>query len=337
MRALALARRSGAFAVSQPWSGIALFLVVVFVVMSFASPVFLTTINLLNILNQSAFLMILAAGMAIVLMGGGIDLSVGAIAGLVGGVAAWLIAETGTPMFGAVLVGLVVALGLGTLNALIIIHLRIPDFIATLAMLGFVRGLLHVWTEGVPFINYSSNDFRILGGLFRLIGGITAPEVIAFFITVGAILILLFTKFGRHLRATGDNPDIARLSGVNVIRMKFSIYIISGFLAGTVGILLAGRLTTVQANMGLGLEIKALAAAIMGGAILTGGRGSILGAVLGALALTVIQNIINLFGIEPAWETLVVGAIILIVVFSGRASTLLGSSRRSSKAPTRPG
>ena len=200
-------------------------------------------------------------------------------------------------------------------------------------MLGFVRGLLHVWTEGVPFINYSSNDFRILGGLFRLIGGVTAPEVIALFIVVGAILILLFTKFGRHLRATGDNPDIARLSGVNVIRTKYTIYLISGFLAGVVGILLAGRLMTVQANMGLGMEIKALAAAIMGGAVLTGGRGSILGAVLGALALTIIQNIINLFGIEPAWETLVVGAIILIVVFSGKAPELLATSRRVQKAP----
>ena len=333
MNALGFAQRSARWALAQPWSGIALFLIVVFVVMSFASPVFLTSINLLNILNQSAFLMILAAGMAIVLMGGGIDLSVGAIAGLVGGVAAWLIAETGTPLYGAILVGLVVALGLGTLNALIIIHLRIPDFIATLAMLGFVRGLLHVWTEGVPFINYSSNDFRILGGLFRLIGGITAPEVIAFFIIVGAILILLFTKFGRHLRATGDNPAIARLSGVNVIRTKYTIYIISGFLAGVVGILLAGRLMTVQANMGLGMEIKALAAAIMGGAVLTGGRGSILGAVLGALALTIIQNIINLFGIEPAWETLVVGAIILIVVFSGKAPELLNLARREPRGP----
>ncbi len=333
MNALGFARRSARWAFAQPWSGIALFVIVVFVVMSFASPVFLTSINLLNILNQSAFLMILAAGMAIVLMGGGIDLSVGAIAGLVGGVAAWLIAETGTPLYGAILVGLVVAVGLGTLNALIIIHLRIPDFIATLAMLGFVRGLLHIWTEGVPFINYSSNDFRILGGLFRLIGGITAPEVIAFFIIVGAILILLFTKFGRHLRATGDNPAIARLSGVNVIRTKYTIYIISGFLAGVVGILLAGRLMTVQANMGLGMEIKALAAAIMGGAVLTGGRGSILGAVLGALALTIIQNIINLFGIEPAWETLVVGAIILIVVFSGKAPELLNLARREPRGP----
>ena len=333
MNALGFARRSARWAFAQPWSGIALFVIVVFVVMSFASPVFLTSINLLNILNQSAFLMILAAGMAIVLMGGGIDLSVGAIAGLVGGVAAWLIAEMGTPLYGAILVGLVVAVGLGTLNALIIIHLRIPDFIATLAMLGFVRGLLHIWTEGVPFINYSSNDFRILGGLFRLIGGITAPEVIAFFIIVGAILILIFTKFGRHLRATGDNPAIARLSGVSVIRTKYTIYIVSGFLAGVVGILLAGRLMTVQANMGLGMEIKALAAAIMGGAVLTGGRGSILGAVLGALALTIIQNIINLFSIEPAWETLVVGAIILIVVFSGKAPEFLNLARREPRGP----
>jgi ribose transport system permease protein len=315
---------------SRPWSGIALFLIVIFIVMSFASPAFLTQMNLLNILSQSTFLMILAAGMAIVLIGGGIDLSVGAIAGIAGGVVAWLIAETGMTLFPAAMIGLVVALLFGGLNALIITGLRIPDFIATLAMMGFVRGLLHVWTEGVPFTRYWSKEYGTVGGLFRLFSWVTVPEIIAFVIILILILVLVFTKFGRHLRASGENPDVALLSGVNVLRVKITIYLISGLLAGVVGVMLGGKLMTVQANMGMGLEISALAAAIMGGAALTGGRGSIVGAMLGAVALTVIQNAINLLGIEPSWEPFVVGIIILAVVLISKTSTMVSSARRGS-------
>jgi ribose transport system permease protein len=138
-----------------------------------------------------------------------------------------------------------------------------------------------------------------------------------------AILVNL-TPFGRHLRASGENAEVARLSGVNVERMKVTAYALSGFLAALVGVMLAGRLTTVQPNLGLGTELNALAAAIMGGTALSGGRGSIFGAVLGALTLTVIQNVINLLGVQPAWETFCVGWIIILVTMLSRLSDIAG-------------
>ena len=313
---------------SAPGAGVAVFLVLVSVAMSFASPIFLTWVNFRNVLNQSVFMMILAVGMTIVLIGGGIDLSVGAIAGLSAGIAAWLITAAGLPLAAALAVALAAGAGIGLLNALIILRLRIPDFITTLAMMGFASGLLFVWTNGVPFIGYTSPVYLVIGGLRRLAWWITVPELAALAVTIGSLMLVKLTRFGRHLRASGENPEVARLSGVNVVRVKFVMYGLSGFLAALVGVLLAGRLTTVQPNLGLGMELNALAAAIMGGAALSGGRGSILGAVFGALTLNVIQNVINLLGVQPAWEMFCVGAIILLVTVLGRTSNLAGRGGR---------
>ncbi len=313
-------------ALTGPGAGVAIFLVLVCAVMGVVSPVFLSWINFRNVMNQSVFNMILAVGMTVVLIGGGIDLSVGAVVGLSAGVSAWLINVPGLPLPLALLAGLIVGTSLGLLNALIILRLRIPDFIATLAMLGFASGILYVWTNGVPFIGYAGPDYTLIGGLRRWFWWITVPEVVALVVIVASIVLVKSTRFGRHLRASGENAEVARLSGVNVVRMKFTIYALSGFLAALVGVLLAGRLTTVQPNLGLGMELNALAAAIMGGAALTGGRGSIMGAVLGALTLTVIQNLINLLGVQPAWETFSVGCIIILVTMLSRLSELAGQS-----------
>jgi ribose/xylose/arabinose/galactoside ABC-type transport system permease subunit len=309
---------------SGPGAGVAVFLVVVCVPMSFVSPNFATWLNFRNVLNQSVFTMILAVGMTAVLIGGGIDLSVGAVVGLSAGVVAWLIKAADFPLALALFSGLVVGTCIGLANALIILRLKIPDFIATLAMLGFASGILYVWTNGVPFIGYAGPDYMLIGGLGRWFWWITVPEVVAMLVIVVLAILVNASRFGRHLRASGENADVARLSGVNVVRVKVRAYALSGFLAALVGVLLAGRLTTVQPNLGLGMELNALAAAIMGGAALSGGRGSILGAVLGALTLTVIQNVINLLGVQPAWETFCVGCIILLVTVLSRLSNLAG-------------
>ena len=311
-------------ALSGPGVGVAIFLVLVCAVMSFSSPNFMTWLNFRNVINQSVFTMILAVGMTIVLIGGGIDLSVGALAGLAAGIAAWLIKNAELPLPAAILIALIAGTALGLLNALIILRLKIPDFVATLAMLGFASGILYVWTNGVPFIGYASPDYLLIGGLRRWFWWITVPQVVTLAVMVAAVALVKATRFGRHLRASGENAEVARLSGVNVTQMKFTVYGISGFLAALVGVLLAGRLTTVQPNLGLGMELNALAAAIMGGAALSGGRGSIVGAVIGALALTVIQNVINLLGVQPAWETMCVGCIILLVTMLSRLSELAG-------------
>ncbi|ESW60345.1 MAG: ribose ABC transporter permease, partial [Rhodobacter sp. CACIA14H1] len=171
--------------VSGPAAGMFLFLILASVAMSFVSPFFLTWLNWANILNQSALLVLVAMGMTIVLIAGGIDLSVGAIAALAGGVAAWLISTAGVPLPLALLAGCLTGLALGVVNGLVITLMRIPDFVATLAMLALIRGVLFVLTQGVPIVSFSSPAYSMLGGLTRLPFSLTVPE----FMTA-AVLIL---------------------------------------------------------------------------------------------------------------------------------------------------
>jgi ribose transport system permease protein len=283
-------------------------------------------------LNQWGFVAVLAVGMTIVLVHGGIDLSVGAVAGLTGGLVAYLMGH-GVPMGWAFVDALLLGTALGLINGLVITRLGVPDFIATLAMLGVARGLLFVWTQGVPFIDYVTDPYRTVGGLDKIVWQITLPMVIVVIVAGLAALMLRRSRFGSHVRATGSNREGARLAGVAVDRVKVIVYALSGALAALVGIILAGQLTTVQPGMGEGLELRAIAAAILGGAALTGGRGSIVGAVVGAITLSVIQNIINLSGINPAWETTIVGAILLAAVVVDRIVSLAAARQRAPRAP----
>jgi ribose transport system permease protein len=307
---------------NRPGVGIALFLVVGSLAMSFLSPAFLTWLNWANILNQSAILMLLAIGMTVVLICGGIDLSIGAVAALAGGVVAWLISSWSVPLPVALLCGLIAGALMGMFNGLIITRLGIPDFVTTLATLALVRGVLLVWTQGVPIIDYSDNSYMLLGGLRRLPYGLTMPEFITAAVLIAGVLVMRYSLVSSHMRAVGENPEIARLSGLNTRRIKLLSYCLSGLLAGGAGVLLAGRLGTVQPNMASGMEIQALAAAIIGGAALSGGRGSLIGAVIGALTLVMIQNAINLLGIPPVFETFVIGAVILVVITFDRLSAM---------------
>jgi ribose transport system permease protein len=308
---------------SRPGMGMVIFLLVASAVMSVISPVFLTWLNWANILNQSALLVLLAMGMTVVLIGGGIDLSVGAIAALAGGATAVLIAEFHLPLALAMAAGVVAGFGLGLLNGLIITRMRIPDFVTTLAMLALIRGVLFVVTQGVPIVSYSSPTYSMLGGLTRLPLKLTVPEFITAAVLLIGVVILRHTRVAAHLKATGENAEIARLSGVNIRRIKMGTYAISGLLAGITGVLLAGRLGTVQPAMASGMEVQALAAAIIGGADLNGGRGTLTGAALGALTLVVIQNIINLTGVPPVFETFVIGIVILAVITLDRLPVLV--------------
>lgn len=329
---IASTARTAGTVLSRPGGGIFVFLVIISTAMSLATPSFLTVGNWMNILNQSVFLMLLAIGMTYALMGGGIDLSVGSTAALVGAVVAWLTGQADFPLWLALFLGAISGVGLGTLNGLIITRLQIPDFVTTLAMMAFLRGVLYVWTEGTPFVGYSTGAFWTIGGLTRIGWGLTVPMVVTAAIAVVGIYSLRYARFGRHLRAVGDNPAIARLSGVNTKRIKVISFMVSGFAAGLVGIMLAGRFGTVQPNMAMGMEIEALAAAIMGGAALRGGKGSVLGACLGALTLTVIQNVINLLDVPPVFETVVVGGVILVVISVDRLVAVYGARGRAAAA-----
>jgi ribose transport system permease protein len=194
-------------------------------------------------------------------------------------------------------------------------------------MLGVARGILYVWTQGVPMLNYMSDLFYTIGGLNPLVWRLTVPLIVAFVLLLVLAFVLRRTSFGVHLRATGSNAGAAALSGISVQNIKILTYIISGMLAAVTGILLAGRLTTVHPDMGAGYELQAVAAAVMGGAVLNGGRGSFYGALIGALTLTVIQNVINILNLDSNWQDVVVGVIIIAAVLIDRGALRLAGQR----------
>ncbi|WP_214366684.1 ABC transporter permease [Pseudonocardia sp. H11422] len=319
--------------VTRPSAGVLALLALICVVMAFLAPSFLTYGNWYNLAQQMVYVALLAIGMTIVLITGGIDLSVGSVLGLSAGVMAYLINQG--LIFGLALVlAVATGAGLGLINGLVITKLGIPDFVATLAMLGVASGLLFLWTGGVPFIGFMLPDYEILGGGTALLGDLTAPILAMVVIAVLVALIMRRTSFGRHAYGVGSNREAARLSGVAVVRVRITAYVISGTLAACAGVLLAGRTTTVAPTMGVGYEIQAIAAAVIGGAALAGGRGRILGAVLGALTLTVASNVINLASVSPTWQSVAIGAILLVAVGLDRASAHL--SRRLGRAVPSP-
>ena len=308
----------------KPGAGILIFLIVLLVLMGIAIPQFVAPSNLYVIINQTVFVLLPTLGMTLVIIAGGIDLSVGSVLGLCGGVAAALIAA-GVPMLLAFLIAILCGGAIGAVNGLVITRLRVPDFVATLAMLGVARGVLYVWTQGVPILDYMSDTYESIGGLDPLVWRLTVPVLVAIVILLGLAFVLRRTSSGVYLRATGSNPDAAVLSGIRTARVKVVTYVISGMLAAVTGILLAGRLTTVHPDMGAGYELQAVAAAVMGGAVLSGGRGSFYGALIGALTLTVIQNVINILDLDSNWQQVIVGMIIVTAVLIDRGALRLSS------------
>lgn len=311
----------------DPSIGILSLLVVASVVMSIHEPSFATEGNVTNIVNTMMTVSFLAIGMTVVLIAGGLDLSIGAVMGLCAGVAANLLTY-GLPMPVAFSGALAVGGGIGLLNGLLITKLGIPDFIATLAMLGIAGGVLLYWTAGVPILGYMNENYYYVGGLTRLIGPITFPMILVVVIAGGVSLLLRRTKFGVMLYAVGSSPTGALHAGVRVARIKTASYVVSGLMAAVAGIHIAGRTTTVPPLIGNGYEITAIAAAVIGGASLMGGKGHVFGALVGALTLTLTRNIINLTGVESSWQAVVTGLVLILAVTANQTwSVLLARSR----------
>lgn len=315
----------------DPTLGVIALLVLVCVVSIFVLPQFLTPTNLTNLLGSSLVVMILAMGMTVVLVSGGIDLSIGAAMALCAGVTAQTLL-LGVPLIGAYVCGLVAGVVVGIGNGLLVTRLRLPDFIATLAMLGFASGILYIWTGGVPIIGYMLPKYYYVGGLTPLFGSITVPMIVALVVALVLGGMLGSTRLGTHLFAVGSSPVAAMQSAVRVDRTRMLAYVISGTTAAIAGIILAGRNTNVPADLGNGYEIQAIAAAVIGGASLSGGRGRILGAVLGAVTLSATINIINLEGVPSSYQRIVIGGILLVAVLANRGSDIVSAVARRRRA-----
>jgi ribose transport system permease protein len=282
---------------------------------------FLTVDNSLNVLRQICANLCLSIGMTIIILSGGIDLSVGSMLAFSGAVGAGLLksgfAIPGTDVFievtvsGAILAGILVGTGLGWFNGFVITRFKLPPFVATLGMLSIARGLTMLWTGGFP-ITRLGDDFGFMGAGHWL--GIPMPVWISGALVVGFMVIMKRTRFGRQVYAVGGNERAATLSGLNVNRIKLLVYTIGGALAGVAGLLVTARLDSATPNAGLSYELDSIAAVVIGGTSLNGGRGTIMGTVLGCLIIGVLNNGLVLLEVSPFWQQVIKGLVILVAV-----------------------
>lgn len=277
--------------------------------------VFLTPNNIANIFRQTAFLALLALGQFIVIVTAGIDLSVGSVLALaMMSVAVLSVAGVPWPML--LLTPFVVGGVVGTLNGLGLTVLRMPHpFIVTLGMLNIARGLTNLISGGVP-ISGLPDQVRFLGAGNVTIGGLAVPaSVVTVLVTYGIVwLFLEQTRTGRHIYAIGGNPQAARVTGINVDRTLVIVYGLCGGLAGFAGLLLAGRTNSGFPNAGIGAELDAISAVIIGGASFFGGRGTVLGVFAGVLVIGMMRNLLNLSNVQVFWQQVLIGVVIVAVV-----------------------
>lgn len=296
-------------------------LLVMIVVLSVLSDSFLTAQNGWNILRQISVNLCLSVGLTLVILSAGIDLSVGAVLALAGAIAAQLL-KTGldVPAFGvhlefttagAVLVAVAVGVLAGLANGLVVTRLLLPPFVATLAMMSVARGLTFLWTGGFPITGLGEGFGFIGTGMWA---GVPMPVWIVAVLVVATLIVSHRTAFGRHLYAVGGSERAARLTGLRVDRIKVAVYVAAGALSGLAGILVTARLDSAQPNAGLGYELDAIAAVVIGGTSLSGGRGSVAGTVLGCLLIGVLNNGLTLLDVSAFWQQVVKGLVTVLAV-----------------------
>lgn len=290
-------------------------LIVVSVLMGFASENFFSVGNIMNVLRQVSIVGILAVGMTFVILTGGIDLSVGAVMALAGTIAAGVMVNAGMPGWVGLLAGFGVGVGLGLFNGAMVAWGRMPAIIVTLATMGIARGLGLLYSGGYPISGIPS--WISWFGVGR-VGIVPVPVIAMVVIYALAWVLLQRTAFGRHVYAIGGNELAAKLSGVKTQRVKLAVYGISGLTSACAALILTGRLMSGQPNAGVGFELDAIAAVVLGGTAIAGGRGLILGTLIGAVLLGILNNGLNLMGINPYLQDVIKGLIILLAIYIGR-------------------
>lgn len=297
------------------------------VAMAFLSENFLTTANFFNVLRQTSVNLCIAVGMTLVILTGGIDLSVGSVLALSGAVAAGLAHQgfsveeanlfVGFTFWGCCFAALIIGAVFGCFNGLLVTRFKVPPFVATLGVMTIARGLTMLYTGGFPITN--------LGGGFEFVGtgwllGIPMPVWIAVVIIAIFAFFLKKTRTGRYIYAIGGNEKASLLSGIRVDRVVLLVYTLAGILAAVAGVLVTSRLDSAQPNAGSGYELDAIAAVVIGGGSLSGGRGTIVGTVIGALIIGVLNNGLVLLNVSPFWQQVVKGFVILLAVIMDRYS-----------------
>ena len=307
----------------QPLIGLTMMLVMI----SSLSDSFLTADNGLNILRQISVNLCLSIGMTLIILTAGIDLSVGAILALSGAVAAGLL-KNGLPIeamgvklqftvFGSIVAGLLTGAAAGLFNGVAVTRFKLPPFVATLGMFSIARGLTMLWTGGFPVTGLGP-QFGVIGtGVFM---GIPVPVWITAVLVGVFVLLTRMTRFGKHIYAVGGNERAALLTGLPVDRIKIAVYTLGGLLAGAAGLIVTSRLDSAQPNAGVGYELDSIAAVVIGGTSLSGGRGSVMRTVIGCLIIGVLNNGLFILNVSPFWQQVVKGFVILSAVATDRMS-----------------
>lgn len=293
-------------------SGIIAVLVIISVILSFASPVFLTTDNLLSVLRQVSNNMYLALGMTLVIILGGIDLSVGTCVAMCGTLTAGLMVNQGMPMVLAIAVGLLLGTLAGFLNGLIIATFKVPAFIVTMSMMNVAKGVAYIYSGGRSI--RVSNDVFTGIGTGKLFGVLPLPVVYMIVLIIIFIVVLNKTKFGTYIFAIGGNRESARLSGVPIKKVEIAVFTISGVLAAFAGIVLSARMYSGQPGVGEGYELDAIAACTIGGVSTTGGVGTVPGVLVGVLVFELMKVALQFMNVNSSYTYIVQGLVIIVAV-----------------------
>ena len=273
---------------------------------------FLTTKNIFNVLRQSSTNLMLACGMTMVIILGGIDLSVGSIIAMSGVLGAAAVVWGGMPEIVGILIAIFSGLIFGLLNGLVIALTKIPPFIVTLASMNIAKGIAYVYSGGKP-IRCMTDAWKFLGAGY--VGPVPTPVVTMTLVFLVAVLFLNRTKMGRHVYAVGGNDTAAKFSGISTAKVKFVVYSFSGLMAGLAGITIASRLYSGTCTSGDGAEMDAIAAVVVGGTSMAGGSGRLGGTLIGVLIIGILNNGLNLMGVNSDWQYIIKGAVILLAVY----------------------
>ena len=273
---------------------------------------FLTPKNMFNILRQNASNLFLATGMTMVIILGGIDLSVGSVIALSGVVAAGCVVNFGLPEAVGFIAAIAVGAAVGLFNGFIICKTDIPPFIVTLASMNITKGIALVLTGGAP-IHCMTDAFKFPGAGY--VGPVPTPVILMVVIFVIAALMINKTQLGRHIYAVGGNVQAAKFSGISVQKVKFIVYAYTGVMAGIAGVVIASRLYSGQPTAGDGAEMDAIASVVVGGTSMSGGSGRIGGTLIGVLIIGVLNNGLNLMGVDSNFQYIVKGLVILLAVY----------------------
>lgn len=300
-------------------TGLLVVLIAVFIILSLTAPNFLTAPNMLNILQQAAFFGIVAFAMTLVIVSGEIDVSVGSQAALTSSIVAYMVVSMGLPMWLAAVVAIALAVALGAGIGWIRDALNVPTFIGTLALYLSLRGVANLVTNTFP-IPVDANEFFYWGS-GRVLGVIPVPAVYFFIAFVVVAVIARFTVFGRSVYAVGGNPKAAALSGISVRRVRILVMSGTAFTAAVTGLLHTAQLASGNSTIAVGLEFDAIAAAVIGGTAMSGGRGTIVGTLIGVLFVAILLNGMVMLGLNPYVQQVVRGGLVLFAVLINVART----------------